>query len=249
VSAPIIRAVDPAEADHDVGVRYALSIIDQIEAGQGKLVPFKPREFRPPHDRGDVIASIMHESICRSGGCDASGGHSSLSYDSSFDGGVHYAWVAAWPTLRAELATFARVIPGDLDYHVALAIDGGATPLRLGPVQRAQALALVLHRHCADSALMPAGCGDPTTLPCVEARRAGAVIAEWMGHSQVGFWPAARTDLVRREGLLEDARARHRLFWRLDDEGAAAGLPFEESLDRALAAVYGDQEYPPEGTA
>lgn len=236
-----IRQVDPAEADDDIHVRYAIEASDAVQRGAASTVAFDPRAFRAPKDRTDVIGSFLHESICRSGGCDASGGHSSISYDRTFDGGVHYVWVAAWPQLAAELRDIAGVVAADLHYHHITRSDGGL-PQRLDDDEVVTALALVLHRHCAEPALMPAGCGDPDAPVCAEAARAGSVVAWWMNDYKIAFFSGDGTALAMQDGLVERSRAKHDLFWRLIDAGGAAGLDHSEALQRALAATYAEDD-------
>jgi hypothetical protein len=69
-----IRAVDPAEAEHDVEVRYAFEVMSRARDGEGGFVPVDwLDDLREPTDRSVGMGAILHGALCRSGGCEADG--------------------------------------------------------------------------------------------------------------------------------------------------------------------------------
>lgn len=183
-----IRPVGRAEAKSDPFVAYAFALGDEIEGrlaeheanpgDQSWVPPFSEpidldsmaRTARIPHERSAALGALLHGLLCRRGGCDGSGGSSSLAYDSTYQGG-HRFWVDATPTLVAELAAagiglrtaeFQRVVPRR---------PGAARRTTLSNQATADALAALIHRHCADPILAPGGCGNPAATPCAGALR------------------------------------------------------------------------------
>jgi hypothetical protein len=180
-----IRAVDRSEAAADPTIRAAFEAFDALDLDEspGTLVNFSAwvRHSRIPHDRREGLGALLHGALCRSGGCDGSGGQSSIAYDHTFDGGAHAVWVERIADILAAIAAEGALV-ASVGYHrvVAIGRDRNARRrTRLGRDATAFTLARALHRLCADVDLMPAGCGNPSGELCLEAVR-GALVAEQM---------------------------------------------------------------------
>jgi hypothetical protein len=115
----------------------------------------------------------------------------------------------------------------DREYHAVIAHEEACGDPLLDITDATALLALLLHGHCDDAMLMPAGCGEPEAdEPCEEARRGGYLAAEWaIEYAALGFLDLRRGAThprPREELIAEYERVRE---W-------AAGLFSEEGEDQ-----------------